>query len=73
LGVKEMIAVLLVLGGIIIIGIGAVQGKIPWDVLVPIISAWISAIISSFITATVVLRAAKIKAKRRGRGVKVSG
>lgn len=63
LGAKEIIAILLVLGGIILLGIGAAQGKIPWDVLVPIIAAWISAVISSFITATIVTRAYKDKRK----------
>jgi hypothetical protein len=53
-GIKEIIAIILTVGGLVLIGIGVARGEVAWDVLLPVIAAWISAVISVFITARVV-------------------
>jgi hypothetical membrane protein len=52
-GVREIIAILLTVGGLVLIGIGVARGEVAWNVLLPVIAAWISAVISVFITARV--------------------
>lgn len=53
LGLKGIIAIIISVGCLALIGMGVVQGKIGFDVLLPFLTAWVGAVIGSVLTTTV--------------------
>lgn len=47
-GVPALFGTLIIVGSFVIIGIGVVQGKIDFNVLLPLIGAWVGSIVTAY-------------------------
>lgn len=47
-GVSAWLGTLIIIGAFTIIGMGVKAGQIPFDILLPVLGAWVSAVITAY-------------------------